>query len=88
MDPALSKMLLPLLEEQPVSQSLALGRKHFHLERFNANVALLYSRLLSEPDWVTVLLTLHLIAVDPTEDLDWGRVRSFDPIRKPSCEHR
>jgi Cyclic nucleotide-binding domain/TLC ATP/ADP transporter len=77
MDPALSRMLLPLLEDQPVSQSLALGRKHFHLERFNANAALLYSRLLSEPDWVTVLLTLHLILPDPPEDLDWGLVRSL-----------
>jgi hypothetical protein len=77
MDPALSKMLLPLLEEQPVSQSLALGRKHFHLERFNAKVALLYSRLLSEQDWVTVVLTLTLIAADQPEDLDWGLVRSL-----------
>jgi hypothetical protein len=77
MDPALSKMLLPLLEEQPVRQSLALGRKHFHLERFNGNAALIYSRLLSEPDWVTVLLTLHLIALDPPEDFDWGQVKAL-----------
>jgi ATP/ADP translocase len=77
MDPALSGMLLPLLEEQPVSQSLAMGRKHFHLERFSANVAQLYSRLLSEADWVTVLLTLHIIAPDPPEGLDWGLVRSL-----------
>lgn len=77
MDPALSKMLLPLLEEQPVSQSLAMGRKHFQLERYNDHVALLYSRLLSEPDWVTVLLTLHLIGSGPPEDLDWGLVRSL-----------
>jgi hypothetical protein len=77
MDPALSKILLPLLEGQPVSQSLALGRKHFHLERFNGNVALLYSRLLSEPDWVTVLLTLHLIVQDPPPNLDRDLVRSL-----------
>ena len=62
MDPSLSRILVPLLEEGSLERSLAVGRKHFKLPPVNADASVLFPGLLETGDWVTTVLTLNLMA--------------------------
>ena len=63
LDHKLSSMLLPLLEEASVAQKLAVGQRRFDLPDFAGDAGALYKHLMSRhDDWVTVLLTLQLVA--------------------------
>jgi hypothetical protein len=63
LDRKLASMILPLLEDSSIDQKLVIGRRRFSLPDFTNNSAALYNHLiLRDDDWVTVLLTLHLIA--------------------------
>ncbi|MCD6298690.1 MAG: cyclic nucleotide-binding domain-containing protein, partial [Deltaproteobacteria bacterium] len=70
MDPSLSGILIPLLEDRPVSERMSIGRKNFNLPDFESNTDSLFAKLLSEEDWVTVLLTLHLAVREGSEGID------------------
>jgi ATP/ADP translocase len=70
MDPSLAKILIPLLEDRPASERLAIGRKNFQLPKFDSNTHDLFAHLLSKKDWVTVLLTLHLAIREGTKGID------------------
>lgn len=61
LDHSLGRILLPLLEGLSAEQSLAIGKKHFQLPVFDSDRAVLLQKLLSEEDWVTLVLTLNLI---------------------------
>jgi len=69
MDASLSKIMIPLLEDSPPSQRLAVGRRNFQLPDFHSDKAILYSHLLGNKDWVTVILTLYM-----AEDLGLERI--------------
>jgi len=60
MDTSLSRIMIPLLEDSPPLQRLAVGRKNFQIPDFSSDNAILFSHLLGERDWVTVLLGLSL----------------------------
>lgn len=70
MDHSLSKILIPLLEDLSPFDCLTIGRKYFQLPDFEGNLNLLCSQLLTEEDWVTVMLALHLLAGKDRERLD------------------
>ena len=70
MDPSLAGILIPLLEDRPVSERMSIGRKNFNLPDFESNTDDLFARLLSKEDWVTVLLTLHLAVKEGGEGID------------------
>jgi len=72
MDPSLSKILMPLLEEVPPSESLAIGRKNFTLPGFDSNKAELYTHLLSQGDWVTNVLALQIMDRGDLDEIDEG----------------
>jgi hypothetical protein len=61
---------MPMLENVDAAERLAVGKKNFALRELDSNPAVLYSRLLSTPDNVTTLLTLHLIGKQGTDGLD------------------
>ena len=67
---ALSKTMLPLVEDLSVSDCLAVGRKNFDLPDFDSDAALLYQHLLAKYDWVTVVLTLSLIGRQGFDGVD------------------
>ena len=58
---ALSKIMVPLLEEAAESEMTEVARKEFKLEGFRGDAAALCRHLLEKHDWVTVMLTLKVI---------------------------
>jgi ATP/ADP translocase len=68
-DASLSKIMIPLLEDSPPSQRLAVGRRNFQLSDFYSDKTALYSHLIGEKDWVTVTLALYM-----AEDMGMERV--------------
>jgi len=67
LDPSLSNMISPLLDDIPHSKALRLGREHFQLPELDSR-SLLFTYLLQDPDWVRVILALTLIyRGDPSE---------------------
>ncbi len=59
-DPALARILIPLLEDAPLDRRLAAGRKYFKVRDFRAENGVV-AHLLGSDDWVSVVLTLHLL---------------------------
>jgi hypothetical protein len=70
LDSSLSGIMIPLLEDLPLSQCLDIGRKKFQLPNFDSNSAAIYQHLLAKQNWVTVVLTLYLICQQEVEGLD------------------
>jgi hypothetical protein len=60
LDPSLSGLMMPLLEDMPPSQCLAVGRKKFKLPNFDSDPVDIYPHLLAKKNWATVVLTLYL----------------------------
>jgi ATP/ADP translocase len=70
MDPSLSKILIPLLEDLPAYQRLAVGKRAFDLPRFDESKGVLYAHLLNQQDWVAVVLTLRLLSTEYRNGFD------------------
>jgi hypothetical protein len=77
LDSSLSGIMIPLLEDLPLSQCLAIGRKKFQLPNFDSNPAAIYHHLLAKQNWVTVVLTLYLIGQQDVDGLDKGFVENL-----------
>jgi hypothetical protein len=60
LDKSLSKIMIPLLEDSPPSQRIAIGRKNFQIPNFSSDEAILYDHLLNEEDWISVMLALYI----------------------------
>jgi hypothetical protein len=60
LDPSLSTLIIPLLEDMPLSQALETGKEHFQIPDLDTDRALLFSHLIEDPHWVTVVLALTL----------------------------
>jgi hypothetical protein len=65
LDRSLSKILLPLLDDIPPAQALAIGRKQFKIPHHTRDTTGLCTHLLHRRDWLTVLLTLQYIGEMP-----------------------
>ena len=72
MDVSLSKIMMPLLEGSSVSERINVGRKNFKLPRFDSEKSALLSYFLAKKDWLTVVLTLNIIAEQGMEGVDQG----------------
>lgn len=59
-DRTLSKILIPLVEDLPLSEKMKAGRKQFAFHDVSDKTALI-SHLLEKPDWVTVFFALSLL---------------------------
>lgn len=70
LDSSLSEIMMPLLEGLPPSRCLAVGRKRFHLPSFDSNPAAIYTHFLTKQNWVTVVLTLYVIAQQGVDGFD------------------
>jgi hypothetical protein len=68
LDPSLSRIIMPLLEDLPPSQCLAVGRKQFKLPDFDSDPTAIYSHLLAKQNWVTVVLALYLVSHQGADD--------------------
>ena len=76
-DRSLTKIMMPLLENLPASQCLEIGAKHFQLPVLDSNKHALYSHLLEANDWVTIVLTLYLVAHQGLDGLDSEVLQKF-----------
>ncbi|NQU13769.1 MAG: cyclic nucleotide-binding domain-containing protein [Desulfobacteraceae bacterium] len=74
-DASLSRIILPLLEESAPSETLRFGRKNFQLPDFDSDKSALCSHFLSKKDWVTVVLTLYLLAKQGLDGVNKGIVK-------------
>ena len=77
MDASLSGIMIPLLEGLPPAEVLRVGRKNFRLPRFGSDSVTIYSHLLAEEDWVTIILTLSLMAKQGLGETDKAVVERF-----------
>jgi len=75
LDTSLSKIMLPLLEDAGLSEVLKNGRKHFKLPDFADGKSALCTHLLNDQDWVTVVLTLHLISQQEGDGIDMEAIQ-------------
>jgi len=69
LDPSLSRIMMPLLEGLPPSQSLVVGRKKFKLPDFDSDPSAIYPHLLAKQNWVTVVLTLNLVSHQSVDEV-------------------
>jgi hypothetical protein len=70
MDKRLFKVMSPLLEMSSPRESLKTGTKNFKLIGLDSEKGALISRLLSDEDWVSIVLTLGLIKDNKSEKID------------------
>jgi hypothetical protein len=73
----LLKVMIPLLEMSSPRESLKTGTKNFELIGLNSKKAALISRLLSDEDWVSIVLTLGLIKDNKSEKIDNNIILEF-----------
>jgi hypothetical protein len=83
MSSSLSKILIPLLEELPIAQRMKTGGKHFHLPELDSNRKVLYSHLLEKENWVTVLLTLYLVAEQGIHGMEKEVIQRLEGSENP-----
>jgi hypothetical protein len=85
LDHKLSSILLPLLEDSSIDQKLSAGLRRFGLPDFGEDPSALYNHLmLRHDDWVTVLLTLQLVAEsDPAPRVDPATVQALTADDNP-----
>jgi len=84
LDHKVSRILLPLLENEEPSQTLDAGRKRFKLVDYRRNTAGLCSHLLSRTDdRLAVLLTLYLLTVQPLNGVDLTVIKGLTADDNP-----
>lgn len=66
LDPKLSRILIPLLEEDAKARALESGRRHYGLADYRDNATALMNHLLARyDDWISVLMALFLLQKAP-----------------------
>jgi HEAT repeat protein len=76
-EPSLSKVMMPLIENLSSREALSVGRKHFQVPNFASSPKALYEHLLSKKDWVTVILTLDLLSKMGPDSIDTNRMEEL-----------
>lgn len=78
LDHKLSRILIPLLENEEVSQALTVGRRFFKLVDHRKDAAGLCNHLLNRvDDRLTVLLTLYLLCFQPLSGVDLAAIKGL-----------
>lgn len=83
-DRPLTRLLMPLLDDIPVTQKLATGRKVFKIKNFSKDSASLCRHLLDRYDWLAVLLTLQLIGESASPCVDLSEI---EPLTRHDNSH-
>ncbi len=84
LDHKLSRILIPLLEDEGTSQTLAAGRQRFKIVDHLRDAAGLCSHLLSRTDdRLAVLLTLYLLTVQPLYGVDQAAIKGLTADDNP-----
>lgn len=78
LDSSLFSVIIPLLEDRPIYETLKVGKKNFDIPEFDAKKTTIYSHLLAQDDWVTVILTLNLICEHGLEGLEKSSIEGFE----------
>ncbi len=76
-DSSLSRIMMPLLEDQPAAGSLETGRKYFKIPGFAPGGDAIFSHLLKTEDWVTLLITLSIIQEKGPGKIDWEIINNL-----------
>jgi hypothetical protein len=75
LDKKISRILIPLLEDDGHQNVLDTGRLHYDLDNYQMNAPALLSHLLSRhDDWLSVVMTLYLLEKGQHLDIDIGRI--------------
>jgi HEAT repeat protein len=75
---SLFSIIIPLLEDRPIYETLKVGKKNFDIPEFDAKKTTIYSHLLAQEDWVTVILTLKLICEHGLRGLEKSSIEGFE----------
>jgi ATP/ADP translocase len=86
-DASLSRIMVPLLEGSAPSETLKVGRKSFQLPNFDSNRPAIYSHFLAKDDWVTVVLTLYLLANQGLNGVDIGIIQRHGESKNRHIRH-
>jgi hypothetical protein len=62
MDHSLTKVLVPLIDNIPAAEKMEIGRKQFQISPMDHQLDKFAELLLSEEDWVTLMLAIPLLA--------------------------
>jgi Cyclic nucleotide-binding domain/TLC ATP/ADP transporter len=74
LNPALTKIIIPLVDDSPTEKILVAGRKYFNLPQYEHVPVTLYQQLLAADDWVTTVLTLDLLAKEQGNPVDRDKI--------------
>ena len=83
-DRSLTRILLPLLDDIPIAQQLAIGRKEFKVNDFSRDSEALCRHLLGRYDWLAVLMALQINAEAETPYVDMAVI---EPLANHSNPH-
>lgn len=71
LDKKISRVLIPLLEEDNHQNALAVGRQHYDLANYQSHSRVLLGHLLGRhDDWLSILMTLYLLEKSQRLDVD------------------
>jgi len=84
---SLSRAMIPLLEDLPPSESLAVGRKNFSIPDFDSDSKLIYRHLLTKHDWVTLVLSLYLMEKQGLQGVDKDAIEDLGQSNNPYIRH-
>jgi hypothetical protein len=75
LDKKISRVLIPLLEDDGHQYALAIGRQHYDLTDYQSHTPALLGHLLGRhDDWISILITLYLLENSQKLDVDIGRI--------------
>jgi hypothetical protein len=80
---ALSRIMVPLLEDLPVARCLEAGRKFARLPRLDSDPLALYAHLLAKQDWVSLVLSLDLMGKRGSDGLEPGLLQPLLESKNP-----
>lgn len=83
-DRSLTRILLPLLDDLPIAQQLATGRKEFKVKNFTMDSTALCRHLLDRYDWLAVLMALQINAESKTPYVD---IAEIEPLANHDNPH-
>ena len=84
LDQRLATILVPLLEISDPRDALSVGQKRLGIQPMKENDGEFLDRLLSDDDWVVVLLTLAMMARLDLSDADSGLVKRLRESEAPA----
>jgi len=86
MDPVLTKIFLPLVDDSSFTQAMKIGRKNFNLPEFDNDLTKICSFLLENRNWVTVALALSVVLASKLEKIDKNAIDKLNNSRNKTIK--